>query len=103
MRIKRNYDRDFKLNAVKLYQEGRKSQEAIAEDLGIPKSTFAHWIKEVHIEGEGRVFPGEGKIKASHEEVFYLKRALAEVKQERDILKKAVAIFSQNSPKKSGI
>jgi transposase-like protein len=100
---KRKYDREFKLNAVKLYQNGKKLKAEVSRDLGIPESTFVKWIKAVEVEGEGKAFPGEGKINASNEELYYLKRELSEVKQERDILKKALAIFSQKPVRRSDI
>lgn len=100
---KRKYDREFKLNAVKLYQGSNKLKAEVSRDLGIPESTFAKWVKEVEAEGESKAFPGEGTIKASNEELYYLKRELSEVRQERDILKKALAIFSQKPVRKSDI
>lgn len=93
----RKYDREFKLNAIKLYREGGKSLTALCNDLGIPKTTFSGWVKEFKDQGE-KSFPGSGKIKPCNEELFRLRRELADVKQERDILKKAVAIFSKPKP-----
>jgi len=90
----RKYDREFKLNAIKLYREGETSLTALCGDLGIPKTTFSGWIKEFKDQGE-KSFPGSGKIKPCNEELFRLRKELADVKQERDILKKAVAIFSK--------
>ncbi len=40
MRNQRKYDREFKINAVKLYQESGKTLEAVGKDLGIPKTTL---------------------------------------------------------------
>lgn len=94
MKNSRKYDREFKLNCVKLYREGGKTFEVLCRDLGIPKSTFSGWLKEFKEQGE-QSFPGSGKIKPCNEELFYLRKELADVKQERDILKKAVAIFSK--------
>jgi transposase len=100
---KRKYDREFKINAVKLYQNGKKPRAEVGRDLGVPESTFAKWVREVEKEGELKAFPGEGKIKASHEELYHLRRELSEIRQERDILKKALAIFSQKPVRKSDI
>ena len=94
MRNCRKYDREFKLNSIKLYREGVKTIESICADLGIPKSTFGGWLKEFKEQGE-QSFPGSGKIKLCNEELFQLRKKLADVTEERDILKKAVAIFSK--------
>ena len=89
----RSYDREFKINAIKLYREGSKSLNKVAKDLGIPFSTLATWVKEYEKQGENS-FPGSGKIKPCNEEMYLLRKELASVRQERDILKKAIAIFS---------
>lgn len=89
----RSYDREFKLNAVKLYREGDKPRNQVAEDLGIPSSTLSTWTREFKEHGESS-FPGSGKLKPCNEEIYLLRKELASVKQERDILKKAIAIFS---------
>ena len=91
----RYYDKEFKLNAVQLAKTSDKPNLQIANDLGIPESTLRQWIKETEKEGID-CFRGKGVIKASNEELYNLKKELADVKLERDILKKAVAIFSQN-------
>ena len=90
----RNYDREFKLNAVKLYRESQKPMSQISKDLEIPISTRSRWIKEFAAHGE-ESFPGSGKLKPCNEEVYLLKKQLADVTMERDILKKAIAIFSK--------
>ena len=92
--MSKRYDREFKLNAVKLYRESRNSQEKISRDLGIPKSTLYSWVQEFKESGD-KSFPGSGKLKPHNEELYQLRKELASVKEERDILKKAVAIFSK--------
>jgi transposase len=94
MKNQRQYDREFKLNAVKLYQEGSKSLDKVALDLGIPMQTLASWVKQFKEHGD-KGFPGSGTLMPCNEELFRLRKELADVKQERDILKKAVAIFSK--------
>ncbi len=89
----RKYDREFKLNAAKLYQEGGKSLNQLAEDLGIPMTTLATWVKQFKENGDGSFF-GSGTPMPRNEELYRLRKELADVKQERDILKKAVAIIS---------
>jgi transposase len=90
----RNYDREFKLNAVKLYRESQKSMRQICIELDIPISTLSGWVKEFEEHG-GNSFPGSGKLKPCNEELYLLKKQLADVTMERDILKKAIAIFSK--------
>lgn len=93
MKNPRKYDREFKLNAAKLYREGGKSLGQVAQNLGIPLTTLAQWVKQFREYGE-EGFPGSGSLMPFNEELFRLRKELSDVKQERDILKKAVAIFS---------
>jgi transposase len=68
----------------------------IANDIGINRSVLVRWRKEYDELGEN-AFPGNGlrKLSPLEEENLRLKRELADVKEERDILKKAVHIFSR--------
>ncbi len=93
----RNYDKEFKLKSIKLYRESQKPMTQICKDLGIPVSTFSTWIKEFEEHGE-KGFPGSGYLKPCNEEMYRLKKQLADVTMERDILKKAIAIFSKPKP-----
>jgi len=92
MEKQRKYDREFKLNSIKLYRESGKKMEEVAQNLGIPKSTLYVWVQEFKEHGEDS-FPGNGQLKPCNEEIYRLKKQLAEVTMERDILKKAAAIF----------
>ncbi len=96
----RKYDKDFKINAVNLYKSSGRSLNTIAEELGLSTSTLSHWARDYKQDGD-KSFPGKGKIKSSEEELRDLRRELLHVRQERDILKKAVAIFSE--PRGKGI
>ncbi len=94
MNSKKKYDRDFKINTVKLCQESGKSIGEISQNLGLSKSNLYSWIQEYKKNGESS-FPSSGIIKPCNEELYKLKKQLADVTMERDILKKAVAIFSK--------
>ena len=90
----RTYTKEFKLEAVHLVQSSGKSQAQIARDLGIADSTLCHWCKSMTEQGS-KAFPGSGHQTPQEEEIRHLKRELDIVRQERDILKKAIGIFSQ--------
>jgi transposase len=91
----RTFTKEFKLEAVQLAQRSGKSQAQIARDLGIADSTLHHWCKEEASQGP-QAFPGSGHQTAQEEELRRLKRELEVTRQERDILKKALAIFSRS-------
>lgn len=95
----RSYDKDFKINAINLYGSSGRSIHTLARELGIPSATFSKWVRDYR-QGGHDSFPGKGQVKSSEEEVRALRKELLHVRQERDILKKAVAIFS--GPREKG-
>jgi len=91
---RRKYDREFKVEAVKLVTEGGRGVAEVARNLGIHENLLYKW-REKYSEDIAHAFPGKGRLKPAEEELRRMKRALADVTQERDILKKALAIFSK--------
>ncbi|WP_032112356.1 transposase [Candidatus Paracaedibacter symbiosus] len=89
----RTYDKEFKVNAMSLYLSSGKSYQQISQDLGIPGSTLAGWVEE-HKKAGAEAFVGKGHIKIADNEIVQLRKELALVREERDILKKALGIFS---------
>lgn len=91
---KRTFSREFKEGAVRLVvEEGRKASE-VARDLGIGSNLLHRWKRQLR-EAGGDAFVGKGYLLPEDEEMRRLKRAYDDMKEERDILKKALAIFSK--------
>jgi len=91
---RRKYDKEFKINAVKLAETSEKTQHELELDLGVGIGNISHWKKEFKDEAE-KAFPGHGNIKEKDRELIMLKRENEILRQERDILKKALGIFSK--------
>jgi transposase len=91
---KRKFDKEFKLNAVKLVKTQGLSVSQVSRDLGIGLSTLQRWVREIKHYGQRDAFPGSGKLTADDEKMRRLERENDVLKRERDILKKALAIFS---------
>lgn len=89
------YTKEFKLEAVQLVQASGKSQAQIARDLGVADSTLSHWCKLMTEHGSN-AFPGSGHQTPQEEEIRHLKRENELLRQERDVLKKVIGIFSRN-------
>ena len=89
---RRKYTREFKIETVRLFENSEKSAREIEADLGIGQGAVYRWKRELGEENL-RAFPGNGNPR--DEELFRLRRELADVREERDILAKAVAIFSK--------
>ncbi len=92
MKTRRTYDRQFKIDAVKLLNESGRTATVIADNLGINRDLLSRWKREFADESK-RAFTGKGIPR--DEEIAQLKKENAELRMERDILKKATAIFAQ--------
>ena len=93
-REKRNYTVEFKEKAVEL-SYARGSVVEICRELDIPTSVLSRWRRESDAYGKNSC-PGKGNPKLTDEqrEIAELKKRLRDAELERDILKKAIAIFS---------
>ena len=91
---RRRYDRQFKLDALRMVQESDRSIASIARDLGLHPNVLYKWREQFLADSE-QAFPGKGKLKPEDEELRRLRRENDLLKEERDILKKALAVFSR--------
>jgi transposase len=93
-KTRRTYTSEFKLEAVRLSETSGKSDVQIERDLGISTGCLSRWKKKYAEHGE-HAFPGRGRLTPDQERIRQLEREVKLLTQERDILKKAVTIFSQ--------
>ncbi len=94
-RTRKTYDKEFKLEAIRLVIEDGRSARSVENSLGIGHGIVARWVRQYNADPQ-HPFPGKGQLKPAERELRDLKRELQQVKLERDILKKAVAIFSKD-------
>ena len=92
--MSRKYDREFKVEAVRLAQEEGATATELEQRMGIGKGMISRWKRQLNAQGQA-AFPGKGRLPEQEEELRQVRRELARVTRERDILKKAVAIFSE--------
>lgn len=93
---RKTYTREYKREAVRLSLEDGRAGADIARELGIHPNLLYRWRKE-YLEDRVESFPGQGKMRASDEEVAQLRREVALLREERELLKKAVVFFSKES------
>ena len=98
---RRKYDAQFKREAVNLFDASDKKASEVERDLGLYPGAIGRWRKELAKDPKD-AFPGSGHQKPLEEEIRQLRRELDIVREERDILKKAVAIFSEGPKADSG-
>ncbi len=97
----KRYDKEFKIEAVRLASEPGNTQAGIERDLGISQGIISRWKRQLQKDGE-HAFPGKGRLKSEDEAMRRLRRENERLRRERDILKKAVAIFSEDPHRYSG-
>jgi len=93
---RRKFTREFKLEAVRLIKDRGVSYAQAGQDLGVHQSQLRSWVK-AFAEDPQHSFPGQGQMKPEQLEIAQLKREVAKLKAERDILKKAAAYFAKES------
>lgn len=84
---RRKYDDDFKNEAVRLVTTGNRTVSDVARSLGISENLLYRW--------KGHAKPGRHQAGSTQHELEQLREQLRRTEQERDILKKALSIFSR--------
>ena len=88
------YTREFKIEAVNLAATSSKTFTEVAEDLGVSQSALYRWRQEYGADPR-QAFPGKGILKERDAETHTLQKQVRQLQMENEILKKAVAIFTQ--------
>lgn len=95
---RKQYSKEYKLEAVKLITERGFSVAQTARNLGVSENMLHRWRKELGDRGEEKAFPGNGV--PVEQELALLRAELEKLRRERDILKKATIFFAQHHPEK---
>ncbi len=95
MGVKRQFNDEFKKNAVSMVLEKGMPVKKVARDLDVHPNLIHQWRRLFEMEGDG-AFTGKG-VKPEDAEIRRLRKELEDVKEERDILKKALGVFSKRS------
>ncbi len=93
---RRKFSREYKLEAVKLVTERGGSVAQAARDLDVHENVLRKWVKEYGADPT-QAFPGHGQMKPEQLEIERLRREVAKLKAERDILKKAATYFAKET------
>jgi transposase len=86
---RKKYDREFREGAVRIVEETGKSIAAIARDLGVNEGTLGNWVNQARAARDG----SDGLSKDDLEELRRLRGEVAELRMERDVLKRSVVLW----------
>ena len=92
---RRQFTREFKIEAVRLVRDRDVSVAQASRDLGVHENVIRKWVKDFEAD-PAQSFPGHGHMKPEQAEIERLKREVQKLKAERDILKKAAAYFAKD-------
>ena len=97
MEARKQYTREFKLDAISLVLDQGFTIAEAARSLGIRANMLGRWIKENQADNNGQAFRGNGKLTPEQEEIRRLKIENKQLKLERQILKEAAVFFAKET------
>lgn len=93
-RKRRSFTAEFKAEVVKRVLAGGKSAGQVARDLDLTETAVRHWVKQAQVDS-GKGPPG-ALTTAEKEELAQLRKEVRELREDREILKKAAAFFAKH-------
>ena len=96
MGARRQFSREFKLEAVRLVKERGVSVAQASRDLEVHENVLRKWMREATADPQ-QAFPGQGVMKPEQAELDRLRKENTKLRMERDLLKKAAAYFARES------
>ncbi len=93
------YTKEFKLEAIRLLAQGEKTGAQLALELGVARNQRYKWQEQLRTKGQDSAFRGPGaKALRERSEIERLRRELKDVREERDILRKAAMYLAKELP-----
>lgn len=96
VRPRRKYTKEFREDVINMLKTGDKSVATLSGELGIAEQVIYRWNKKYNLDDNKEI----EKVTDQEKELRELRAKLADVIEERDILKKAVSIFSKQGNSK---
>lgn len=87
---------EYKQEALRRVVDGKESIASVADALGLARETMYRWMREYQANPD-QAFRGNGKLTSQDEEIRQLRRKVARLEEDREILKKAATFFARES------
>ena len=99
MSVKRKkYSKQFKIDAIQMYENGEKSMSQVERELGITAGLLGKWREELQqAKDPAEAFPGNGNLPEQEARIRQLERENAQLRQEKEILKKVLGMYSRDA------
>ncbi len=91
---RQRFTKEFKQEALRLWKGSGRPAAVVVRELGLRRNHLYKWATQLEAHGEA-AFPGSGQRAAPEDELARLRREVARLREERDILKKAAAYFAR--------
>lgn len=91
----KHFDYEFKIQTARMVVEERRKVKQVSRELDIPYDTLRNWIK-LYKEKQSAAVEGSGKVPSNQKPIKDLEREIRELKEENEILKKAMHVFTKN-------
>ena len=96
-KVRNQYSAEFKLELIKLIEEQGQKVPDVASQYNVGKSTLEKWLQRYRAEQSGKPLATGRAITPEQQEIQRLKKENAQLRLERDILKKAAAYFAKET------
>ncbi len=93
--MRKTYDKEFKLQAVRMVKEDGKRIAEVARELDLAEQTLHNWVKKYNQDKEAS-FVGSGNVQPENKMEYDLQKRIRDLEEENTILKKAMGIFAKN-------
>ena len=93
---RRKYDKEFKLEAIRVFEKGERSLSEVERDLGITTGLLGRWVANLNKQPKKEeAFPGNGRLPDTEAHIRQLERENAQLRQDKEILKKVLSMYSK--------
>jgi transposase len=94
---RRKYSKEFKLEAIQLYEKGERPVSEVERELGITQGLLWKWKADLEKQPKKEeAFPGNGKLSETDARIRQLEREIALLKEDKEILKKVLTMYSKD-------